>query len=79
MQLKSEIDVLTVKKEKLVELDYMRFIACFAVMIVHISATGVTEYIYGSFPHIVMTLLNRSLKFTTPIYISKWNYRFLWI
>ena len=47
----------------------MRFIACFAVMIVHISATGVTEYIQGSFPHIVMTLLNRSLKFTTPIFI----------
>ena len=69
IQLKSELDVLTVKKEKLVELDYMRFIACFAVMIVHISATGVTEYIHGSFPHIVMTLLNRSLKFTTPIFI----------
>lgn len=47
----------------------MRFIACFAVMIVHVSATGVTEYIHGSFPHIVMTLLNRSLKFTTPIFI----------
>jgi peptidoglycan/LPS O-acetylase OafA/YrhL len=47
----------------------MRFIACLAVMIVHISATGVTDYIHGSFPHIVMTLLNRSLKFTTPIFI----------
>lgn len=47
----------------------MRFIACFAVMIVHISATGVTDYIQGSFPHIVMTILNRSLKFTTPVFI----------
>jgi surface polysaccharide O-acyltransferase-like enzyme len=67
--LKSDLDVLAVKREKLLELDYMRVIACFAVMIVHISATGVTEYIHGSFPNIVMTLLNRSFKFTTPIFI----------
>lgn len=67
--MKSDLDVLAVKREKLLELDYMRVIACFAVMIVHVSATGVTEYIHGSFPHIVMTLLNRSLKFTTPIFI----------
>lgn len=61
-----------IKKEnkvKLYELDYMRFIACLAVMIVHISATGVTDYIHGSFPHIVMLALNRSFKFTTPIFI----------
>jgi peptidoglycan/LPS O-acetylase OafA/YrhL len=57
------------KKDKLYELDYMRFIACFAVMLVHITATGVTEYIHGSFPHILMLLINRSLKFTTPVFI----------
>ncbi|WP_318525035.1 acyltransferase [Sedimentibacter sp.] len=56
-------------KDKLYELDYMRFIACLAVMAVHISATGVTEYIHGSFPHIVMLIINRSLKFTTPVFI----------
>lgn len=47
----------------------MRFIACLAVITVHITATGVTGYIHGSFPHIVMLIINRSLKFTTPIFI----------
>lgn len=65
----SNTDKLSMKREKLYELDYMRFIACFAVMIVHITATGVTDYIHGSFPHMLMLLLNRSLKFTTPVFI----------
>lgn len=57
------------KKDKLYELDYMRFIACFAVMIVHITATGVDQYIHGSFPYTLMLIINRSLKFTTPVFI----------
>lgn len=57
------------KRDKLFELDYIRVIACFAVIIVHITATGVTGYIHGSLPHIIMLLINRSLKFTTPIFI----------
>ncbi len=57
------------KKDKLHELDYMRFIACFAVMIVHITATGVEEYIHGSFPYVLMLIVNRSIKFTTPVFI----------
>lgn len=57
------------KRDKLYELDYMRFIACFAVMIVHITATGITEYIHGSFPYTLMLLINRSIKFTTPVFI----------
>lgn len=56
-------------KDKLHELDYVRFIACLAVIIVHITATGVTGYIHGSFPHLVMLLVNRSLKYTTPVFI----------
>lgn len=63
------LDTSTIKRTKLVELDYMRFIACFAVMIVHISATGVEEYIKGSLPQILMLILNRSLKFTTPVFV----------
>lgn len=63
------IEVNKEKKDKLFELDYMRFIACFAVIIVHITATGVTGYIHGSFPHIATLIINRSLKFTTPIFI----------
>lgn len=58
-----------VKNNRLYELDYIRFIACLAVMIVHITATGVTDYIQGSFPHIITLILNRSLKFTTPVFI----------
>ncbi len=57
------------QKEKLTELDYMRFIACMAVMIVHITAIGVTDYVRGSLPHILALILNRSLKFTTPIFV----------
>lgn len=67
----SSIDAVQIidKKDKLYELDYMRFIACFAVMIVHITATGVGEYIHGSLPYTLMLLINRSLKFTTPVFI----------
>lgn len=57
------------KKDKLFELDYMRFISCFAVIIIHITATGVDEYIHGSIPYTLMLLINRSLKFTTPVFI----------
>lgn len=56
-------------KNKLYEVDYMRVIACFAVMIVHITVTGVTEYVKGSFPNILMLFINRSFKFTTPAFI----------
>lgn len=58
-----------VKKDKLFELDYMRFVACLAVIIVHITATGVTGYINGSFPHVAILFINRCFKFTTPIFI----------
>lgn len=66
----SESKEISIKdRDKLYELDYIRFIACLAVMIVHITATGVTGYIHGSFPHLVTLLVNKSLKFTTPIFI----------
>ncbi len=60
-----------VKKDKLYELDYMRFIACLAVMIVHITATAIDTngYIRGSLPYILILIINRSFKFTTPIFI----------
>jgi surface polysaccharide O-acyltransferase-like enzyme len=68
-EMSETIEVGKKNKDKLYELDYMRFIACLAVMIVHITATGVTGYIHGSFPHLVVLLVNKSLKFTTPIFI----------
>lgn len=69
MSSSSKAEISRMKEDKLYELDYMRFIACLAVIIVHITATGVTGYIHGSFPHIMVLILNRSLKFTTPIFI----------
>ncbi|MDD4781174.1 MAG: acyltransferase [Tissierellia bacterium] len=47
----------------------MRCIACIAVIIVHITAIGVTDYMQGSLPHILTLIINRSLKFTTPIFV----------
>lgn len=67
--LQSTLDKNTAKRDKLLELDYMRFIACFAVMIVHITATGVTDYVRGSTPYVLSLILNRSLKFTTPVFV----------
>jgi len=63
------IEIKKENKENLYELDYMRFIACLAVMLVHIAAIGVTSYSHGSFPHIVMLIVNRSLMFTTPVFV----------
>ena len=68
----SNVDVdKKVKADKLFELDYMRFVACFAVMIVHITANGIdsTGYIHGSFPYMIMLIINRCFKFTTPVFI----------
>ena len=59
----------SLKTDKLYELDYMRVIACLAVMILHITSTGVTGYIYGSFPQIIMLTINLGFKFATPVFI----------
>jgi membrane-bound acyltransferase YfiQ involved in biofilm formation len=67
--LESTLNTSAAKKEMLKELDYMRCIACIAVVIVHITAIGVTDYIHGSLPYILSLILNRSLKFTTPIFV----------
>jgi surface polysaccharide O-acyltransferase-like enzyme len=71
----------SLKTDKLYELDYIRVMACLAVMILHITATGVTGYINGSFPQIVMLTINLGLKFVTPLFIflsgvtSFYNYK----
>ncbi len=54
---------------KLKELDYMRVIACIGVIIIHISATGVTDYIKGSLPYIITVIINRSMQFVVPFFI----------
>lgn len=67
--LQTTLDKTVAKKEKLMELDYVRCIACIAVVIVHITAIGVTDYIQGSIPQIFSLIINRCLKFTTPIFV----------
>lgn len=47
----------------------MRVIACMGVIIIHITATGVTDYPRGSFPNILMIFMNRSLQYVTPLFI----------
>lgn len=57
------------KKNNLRELDYMRVIACIAVVLVHITTIGVTDYPKGSIANIIMIIFNKSLLFVTPLFI----------
>lgn len=56
-------------KSRLVELDYMRGLACIAVILTHITALGVVEYLPGSPHKILSTYMNRSFNFTVPVFI----------
>ncbi|MFA5528859.1 MAG: acyltransferase family protein, partial [Peptostreptococcales bacterium] len=56
-------------KSRLVELDYMRGLACIAVVLTHITALGVVEYLPGSPHKILSTYMNRSFNFTVPVFI----------
>ncbi|SHJ33679.1 Surface polysaccharide O-acyltransferase, integral membrane enzyme [Dethiosulfatibacter aminovorans DSM 17477] len=56
-------------KNRLRELDYIRIIACYSVILVHISAIGVVGYLPGSIHLKIVTLLNRSIKYTTPAFL----------
>lgn len=54
---------------RLKELDFIRVIACFSVIIIHVSAIGVTGYLKDS-PHLIITtLINSSLKYATPVFL----------
>lgn len=39
------------------------------VILIHITATGVTDYARGSTANIIMIILNRSLQYVTPLFI----------
>lgn len=57
------------KKERIYEFDIIRTIAAYAVIFVHVTAIAFTMYQQGS-PHLLLiTTLNRFLKFTTPVFI----------
>lgn len=57
------------KNKRLLELDYIRVIACFSVIIVHISAIGITSYLPDSLHLKITTLINRGFKYTTPVFL----------
>lgn len=54
---------------RLKELDYMRVIACISVVLIHITAVGVVEYLPGSIHSKTMIFLNRSLQYATTLFI----------
>lgn len=56
-------------RQRLLELDYIRVIACFSVMLIHISAIGVTTYLPYSLHLKVTILINRSLSYAVPVFI----------
>jgi surface polysaccharide O-acyltransferase-like enzyme len=56
-------------KNRLRELDYIRIIACYSVILVHITAIGVVGYLPGSTHLKIVTMINRSIKYTTPVFL----------
>src|SRR5660397_233454 len=60
---------MTEKKDRLDYLDYLRVIACFSVIIVHISAMGIVSSESGSYYHKGIILFNRFFKYTTPAFL----------
>ncbi len=60
---------MTEKKDRLDYLDYLRVIACFSVIIVHVSAMGIVSSESGSYFHKGIILLNRFFKYTTPAFL----------
>lgn len=60
---------MTEKKDRLDYLDYLRVIACFSVIIVHVSAMGIVLSESGSYYHKGIILFNRFFKYTTPAFL----------
>lgn len=58
-----------IKKERIDETNIIRAIACLAVIMIHITAEPITTLQKGSIHSMIFTLINRSLRFTTPTFI----------
>lgn len=56
-------------KQRIYAFDIMRTIAAYAVIIVHVSAIAYTLYAKDSYQLLIVTLMNRAFKFTTPVFI----------
>ncbi len=56
-------------KDRLDYLDYLRVIACFSVIFVHVSAIGIVSFESGSMYHKGIIFLNRLFKYTTPVFL----------
>jgi len=55
--------------KRIYEYDIIRTIATFSVVFVHVSAIAIALYIPNSFQSNFMILMNRLLKFTTPVFL----------
>jgi surface polysaccharide O-acyltransferase-like enzyme len=62
-------NIMTEKKDRLDYLDYLRVIACFSVIIVHVSAIGIVSSESGSLYNKGIILFNRFFKYTTPVFL----------
>ncbi len=70
MLLRRDLNYTMIKNENRLEyLDYLRVIACFSVIFVHVSAIGIVSYESGTFYHKGIIFLNRLLKYTTPVFL----------
>lgn len=56
-------------KQRVYAFDIIRTLAAYAVIIVHVTAIAYTLYDKDSFQLFAVTLLNRTFKFTTPVFI----------
>ena len=57
------------KSKRIYEYDIVRMLATYSVVIVHVSAMALEGYVQGSPVPVMMILLNRLLKFTTPVFV----------
>ena len=58
-----------IKKQRHYTFDILRTIAAYAVIFVHVTAIAYTLYSKDSYQLFAVTMLNRTLKFTTPVFI----------
>ncbi len=58
-----------IKRERIDEANMIRAIACLAVILVHITADAIATLNPGSPHSFIFTIINRSAKFTTPVFL----------
>lgn len=60
---------MTMKKTKLVEIDFVRAVAILAVLLIHGTSEGIAELKAGSLSHTMYLVLNKLSHFTVPVFV----------